>query len=90
MATRTHTQATLVSDGSSPQDSHPIIEIDREDPADRYRYACPNNHTYWQQTNGGIWCQECSRAVGLDPHYHHVYDKKTGETIPWSSVELVE
>lgn len=88
MAAQAKHQASLVGDGSSVQDSRSVVEIDRENDADRYRYACPNNHTYWQQTNGGIWCQECSRAVGLDPHYHHLYDKKTGELIPWSSVRL--
>jgi hypothetical protein len=78
--------ATL-TDGSSTADAYPLTRINREDPVERYRYRCPNNHTSWDKTNGGIWCAICSRQ-GLDPHYHHVMDAKTGEHIPWSSVEL--
>jgi hypothetical protein len=81
------TSTLELADGSSIADAHPLTHIDRKDPAQRYRYRCPNNHTSWEKTNGGIWCASCSRQ-DLDPHYHKILDAKTDEHIPWSSVEL--
>lgn len=81
------TSTVELTDGSSTADAHPLTRINWDDPAERYRFRCPNNHTPWDKTNGGIWCQSCARQ-GLDHHYHELHDAKSDEMIPWSSVEL--
>lgn len=70
------------------QDARPRVEIDLDNARDRWRFKCPNNHTTWEPTNGGIWCQSCSNA-GLDPHYHKLYDGKRGSFIRWSDVRIL-
>lgn len=81
------TSSVQLTDGSSPADAYPLTRIDRKCAAERWRYRCPNNHTTWDRTNGGIWCHSCAHQ-NLDPHYHAVLDVKRDELIPWSSVVL--
>ena len=82
----------LVGDGSAAADSLPIVEIDRD--AEPYRYACPNGHVQWDPTNSHIWCQSCRRQAengeDVDPEHWEIIDKKTGETIPWDAVRVIE
>ena len=86
---------TLMPDGSSPEDSHPTIEIDRSKTSERWRYVCPNGHTDWYPTNNHTWCKGCRRQFeagdeDIDPEHWEIVDKATGESIPWSAVELVD
>lgn len=56
---------------------------------ERWRYLCPNGHTNWQPTNGGIWCQQCSRQHDIDdPHWHALVDQKTDELVPWEHIDF--
>jgi len=86
--------ASLLADGSSRLDSHPTVRIDRAADEDRWRFTCPNGHTDWDRTNSHIWCRSCCHAAehGADVHPEHyeLLDKKSGELVPWSAVELVE
>jgi hypothetical protein len=85
---------TVATDGSAAADAHDTVEIDRSDDAQRWRYRCPNGHTDWSPTNSHVWCKGCRRAVeageDVDPEHYELVDQKTGETIPWSAIELVE
>lgn len=81
------------TDGSAAADAHEQVTIDRDDPAHRYRYVCPNGHVDWEETNSHIWCRGCRRRYeagdgAADPEHWEILDKKTGETIPWSAVAL--
>lgn len=79
--------ATLKTDGSSPADAHPRVEIDTDDPSQTWRYRCPNGHSTVQPTNGGLWCRSCARHPDVeDPHWHELIDRKTGARIPWSAI----
>jgi len=82
-----------VTDGSSPEDAE-RVRIDRSNAAERYRFTCPNGHVNWDRTNNHIWCRQCRRAfeagADCDPEHYELIDQTTGESIPWSSVELVE
>ena len=84
----------VVADGSAPTDAHDPVRIDRSIEAERWRYVCPNGHTDWYPTNSHCWCKGCRRQVeageDVDPEHWEIYDKATGETIPWSAVVLVE
>ncbi|WP_199517565.1 hypothetical protein [Haloferax sp. Atlit-12N] len=84
----------LVCDGSAVKDAGPLVRIDRSQFTDRMRYVCPNGHASWAPTNSHIWCRSCSRASAndddVDPEHYAVRDKKTGELINYSRVELVE
>lgn len=80
------------TDGSAAADAAPIVRIDRSRTAHRWRFLCPEGHTNWDRTNSHIWCRACRRAneagKDVDPEHYEILDKKTGETIPWSRVEL--
>lgn len=79
-------------DGRGRADGQPRVRIDRRDPLQKWRYTCPNGHANWDRTNSHIWCPECRRAneAGADVEVEHyeLLDKKRGETIPWSTVEV--
>lgn len=82
----------LVSDGSARADAVERVVIDRRDDADRWRYRCPRGHTNWDRTNNHIWCRGCRRQVeageDVDPEWYKLVDEQSGETIPWSAVEV--
>ena len=83
--------SVTLADGSSPEDSPPSVEIDLDDPADRYRYVCPYGHTSWSRTNSHIHCYSCARHHDdVDPEHWHVLDKRTGDEIPWSAVRIID
>lgn len=86
-------KSQLVADGSSPEDSHETVEIDRSDPVDRYRYTCPNGHISWDKTNNHIWCHSCRKQLEagdeVEPEHWKVYDKSSGEFVPWTAVKVV-
>lgn len=83
--------ATLQADGSAVADSSPAVKIDLDNELVRWRYGCAHGHRDWNPTNGGVWCATCARNPGIeDPHHYELLDLKTRESIPWSSVELVE
>jgi len=83
----------VLTDGSAAADSKPIIQIDRSNPVDRYRYTCPEGDVDWSPTNNHLWCATCRRKYehgrDVDPEHYYVVDQKTGEEIPWTRVELV-
>ena len=78
----------LSADGSAETDAGDRVVIDRENPDDRWRYRCPNNHTRWVPTNNHVYCSSCASVAdsGEGPEYWRVLDAKTGEEIPWSRV----
>ena len=78
----------ISADGSAEADAGDRVVIDRDDPSDRWRYRCPNNHTRWSPTNNHLFCSSCSQQAdpGEGPEYWRVLDAKTGEEIPWSRV----
>jgi len=84
----------LIADGSAAADREPIIEIDRSDALDRYRYTCPEGHTDWAPTNSHAWCATCARqnehGHDVNPEHYALIDQKTGERIPWTRVTLVD
>jgi hypothetical protein len=67
--------------------------IDLEDRTDRWRYRCPNGHQDWARTNSHIWCRTCARQDGqgddLDPEHYELVDQKTGESVPWSAIDVI-
>lgn len=84
---------TKAADGSSMQDSRPILKLDRSKFTTRSRYRCPNGHSNWEPTNNHIWCQSCSRAAAqgadVEAEHWHIVDEVTDEEIAWSTVDLV-
>lgn len=76
------------------RDNHQTVTIDRSIAAERWRFTCPKGHTDWYPTNQHVWCKGCRRAIEagheLDAEYHAILDQRTGETIPWDAVEMVE
>jgi len=83
----------VVGDGSSVADAHPADEIDCSEPAQRWRYVCPNGHTDWDCTNNHIWGRGCRRQVeagddDVTPEHWQIYDKQRDRSIPWSAVQL--
>lgn len=79
----------IATDGSSPADAHERVVVDTDDTADAWRYRCPAGHLSYSPTNGGIWCRACSHDDDIDdPHWRELLDVKTGDTVPWSAVEL--
>lgn len=88
------TQAAHQPDESSVQDGHPTVVIDRSIPAQRWRWTCPNGHMSWAPTNAHVWCKGCRRqheaGDDVDPEHYHLMDAKTGATVPYAAVEIVE
>lgn len=70
-----------------------VVEIDRT-PPQRYRWRCPGGHIEWDRTNSHIWCRRCRREAergrDIDPEHYAIVDDKTGETIAWERVKIVE
>lgn len=87
---------TLYADGSSADDRPPAVRVDLDDPNDRWRFRCPNGHagTSWSPTNSHLYCYGCRRQMDagepVTPEHYELLDTKTGETIPWSAVDLVD
>lgn len=86
---------THAADGSAKDEGTRSVTIDLNDPTDRWRYRCPNGHagTSWSPTNNHLYCYGCRRQMdageAVSPEHHELLDTKTGETIPWSSVETI-
>lgn len=79
---------SIATDGSSVNDAKQPVEIDTGNPAIKWKWSCPNGHTSIDPTNGGVWCKSCANAVDIDdPHHTEILNKRTGETVPWSSVD---
>lgn len=87
---------TLRTDGSAAGDRHDRVVIDRADEEERWRYRCPNGHagSSWSPTNSHVYCHSCRRQMDagedVTPEHYELLDVKTGRTVPWSAVELVE
>lgn len=83
----------LRSDGSAQADAQDLVRIDRSG-AGRWRYRCPRGHTTWDRTNNHVWCRSCRRqseaGEDVDPEWYEIVDARTGKTIPWSAIEVVE
>ncbi|SNZ18249.1 hypothetical protein SAMN06269185_3308 [Natronoarchaeum philippinense] len=82
------------ADGSSVEDRRETIQINRSDDIDRMRFRCPNGHTRWTPTNSHVYCSSCGKARDshrdADPEHYELLDKKTGELISWSRIELID
>lgn len=76
------------------RDGDKAVEIDRSNPAERYRWTCPRGHTSWSPTNSHLLCASCSRQSeqgdDVSPEWYELLDQKTGELVPYSQVELVK
>ena len=79
----------IKTDGSALADAERVV-ITLSSERDRWRYRCPNGHTSWDRTNNHIWCHACSKLAGADPEHFELTDEKTGDTIPWSAIEVNE
>jgi len=83
---------SLAADGSADADAPDRVQIDRDDPADRWRYTCPRGHRDWSPTNSHAWCYSCSRAerqgAAVDPEHYALYDQRAGERVPWSAIDI--
>jgi len=82
---------SLYADGSSTADAPDPVVIDAGDPADRWRFTCPNGHagTNIQPINGGYYCHGCARHTDIgQTTYYEIEDTKTGRAIPWHRVEI--
>lgn len=90
MSSRTPTTA---ADGSAASDADDRRRIDRSGTA-RWRWRCPRGHVDWDETNNHVWCRSCRReaeqGADVDPEWWEIVDARTGETIPWSSVDVIE
>lgn len=84
------------ADGSAADDRPPTVTINLADPTDRWRYRCPNGHagTSWSPTNSHLYCYGCRRQMdageAVTPEHYELLDTKTGRTIEWSAVEIVD
>jgi hypothetical protein len=80
-------------DGSSTEDRGDLVRVDRTDDIDRMRYRCPHGHTRWDPTNSHAYCSTCAKAreshPEADPEHYELLDKRTGELISWSRIELI-
>jgi len=81
--------ASLHADGSAPADAQRVEVNRKEEP---YRWRCPNGHSSWDRTDSHLWCASCSRSPDpdLNPEHWELLDTKTGETVPYAAVELVD
>lgn len=79
---------TIIADGSSTEDAHPRITVNRDE--DPWRYRCPNNHTRWTDEGSYILCHTCSSYVSISPVYRTLYDVQDDCEIPWSAVTIEE
>ena len=84
----------IVGDGSSVADAHRAVETDRSEPAQRWRYVCPNSHTNWDCANNHIWCHGCRRQIevgddGVTREHWEIYHKQRDRSIRWLAVQLV-
>lgn len=80
------------TDGKQGEEPHAKVVIDTSDDLDVWRFRCPNGHTSWEPTNGGIYCHSCSQVLSHtpdeNPQHHTILDQRTGQEIPWSRVTL--
>jgi hypothetical protein len=81
---------TIVADGSSSDDAHPRITIERSAARARWRFRCPNNHTRWTDEGAYLLCQSCAALDGVSPIYRELWDALKERTVPWSAVEIVD
>jgi len=65
-----------------------IIEI--ESRADRWRFVCPVGHRSWEPTNHHFWCQQCASRDGVDPVFHHLRDRRSGDLLERHEVRLLD
>lgn len=86
----------IATDGSSEQDRHPIVTINVAVETERWRFRCPNGHRgkSWSPTNNHIYCRNCKQQMDngddVSPEHYELYDKKTGETIPFSAIRFID
>lgn len=86
----------LEADGSALEDTREPIEINRGNTSEKWRFRCPNGHTDWYPTNSHVWCKGCRRQLENgdpridDAEHWELFDTLTDETIPFSSVALVD
>lgn len=68
------------------------VEVDRSGPS-KFRWTCPRGHVKWDRTNNHVWCHSCRQQAeageDVDPEHFEIVDQKTGESIPWSAIEVV-
>jgi hypothetical protein len=71
------------------RETHQVVQIDISNRARVRRFRCPNGHTTWEPTNGGLWCRSCSRDAECDdPHHYELVDVRDDEPVAWDRVEL--
>ena len=56
------------------------LELDTDDPIQRWRYRCPRGHTSFEPINHHWYCPECARRHDdVDPEFDELVDKRTGD-----------
>lgn len=55
-----------------------------------WRYTCPNHHRLWEARRAYFWCPGCKHQWGVDPVFHELCDRKTGERLHRDEVVLRE
>ena len=67
------------------------VEIELDDDADRWRFACPNGHRSWEPTNGHFWCAQCAQTLSddVDPEFYELHDRKTGDLLQREDIRLL-
>lgn len=70
-------------------ETHPRLELDTDDPIQRWRYRCPRGHSQYEPTNHHWWCQRCAQAWDVDPEFTQLVDKVTGDTYERDEVTIL-
>jgi hypothetical protein len=66
------------------------LELDTDDPIQRWRYRCPRGHTAFEPTNHHWYCAECARSHDdVDPEFTELVDKRTGAVYERDDVRVI-
>lgn len=85
----------LAADGSASSDTRPSFTVDLSKASERWRWRCPNGHRgkAWSPTNSHVYCYSCKRQMDagndISPEHYELVDDKTGETVPFASLEFI-
>lgn len=66
------------------------LQLDTDDPVQRWRYRCPRGHTAYEPSNHHWYCSECARSHNdVDPEFTELVDKRTGDVYERDDVKVV-
>lgn len=65
------------------------LELDTDDPVQRWRYRCPRGHTAFEPSNHHWYCGECARSHNdVDPEFTELLDARTGDVYERDAVNV--